>query len=204
LSRARPPQERVTEVARLVLVPNEATPGEVLYERVAPVVNRMVWLYLATDPDRDDVAQDIFVAIVRCSGTVRDPSNIEGWAARVAFNVICNLFRRRKLRRWLSLEALKGYEPPERHADFEGRELVVRTQRILEHLPVAERMPFTLELLGNASQEEIARLCECSERTVRRRLKAARERFTRLVRSDPALASRLDGGSARKEEASNG
>ena len=36
------------DAARLVLVPSEARPGDVLYERVAPVVNRMIWLYLAT------------------------------------------------------------------------------------------------------------------------------------------------------------
>ncbi len=180
--------------ARLVLVPNDSSTTDVLYERVAPVVNRMVWLYLATDPERDDVAQDIFVAIVRGIGSVRDLAQLEAWVARVSFNTICNAFRRRKLLRWLSLDALQGYEPPDRDTDFEGRELVARAQKVLSHLPVAERMPFTLQLLGNASLEEIARLCDCSERTVRRRLKAGRERFLRLVRRDPVLAARLDAG----------
>jgi DNA-directed RNA polymerase specialized sigma24 family protein len=52
-------------------------------------------------------------------------------------------------------------------------------------------MAFTLQLLGNASLEEIAERCGCSERTARRRLKSARERFTRLVKRDPILKSRL-------------
>lgn len=172
-------------------MPSEATGGEVIYERVAPVVNRMVWLYLATDPERDDIAQDILVAVVRGAASVRDPAQLESWVARVAFNTICNLFRRRRLVRWLSLEALTGYEPPAVHVDFEGRELVARTQKVLECLPVAERMAFTLQLLGNASLEEIAERCGCSERTARRRLKSARERFSRLVKRDPILKSRL-------------
>jgi RNA polymerase sigma-70 factor (ECF subfamily) len=151
----------------------------------------MVWLYLATDPDRDDIAQDIFVAIVRNASTVRDPALLEGWAARVAFNAICNLFRRRTFRRWLSLDSVREHEHPERSPDFEGRELVARTQALLERLPPEERMPLTLELLGNESQTEIARLCGCSERTLRRRLTSARKRFLRLVRRDPALCSRL-------------
>ena len=183
----RPPAEST----RLLLVPAEATTGEVIYERVAPVVNKMVWLYLATDPERDDIAQDILVAVVRGAASVRDPAQLEAWVARVAFNTICNLFRRRKLVRWLSLEALSGYEPPAPAADFDGRELVARTQKILDCLPVAERMAFTLQLLGNASVEEIAARCDCSERTARRRLKAARDRFVRLVTRDPVLASRL-------------
>jgi RNA polymerase sigma-70 factor (ECF subfamily) len=189
--------------ARLVLVPSDGTRDELLYERIAPVVNRMVWLYLATDSERDDIAQDIFVSIIKGARTVRDPALFEAWAARVAFNTICNLFRRRKFRRWLSLEALSGYEPPERDTDFEGRELVARAQRVLEHLPVSERMPFTLELLGDASHAEIARVCGCSERTLRRRLKAARERFASLARRDPALASWL-AGTVAPEDTTNG
>jgi RNA polymerase sigma-70 factor, ECF subfamily len=187
------------EAARLVLVPSEARPGDVLYERVAPVVNRMIWLYLATDPERDDIAQDVFVAIVKHASSVRDAALLEGWAARVCFNTISNVFRRRKLLRWLSLDALHGYEPPARDADFEGRELVARAQRLLAELPVSERMAFTLRLLENANMDEIARLCGCSERTLRRRLKSARARFLRLVERDPALASRLSHGVLREE-----
>jgi RNA polymerase sigma factor (sigma-70 family) len=141
---------------------------------------------------------------VRNARSVKELTSLEAWAARVAFNTICNLFRRRRLRRFLSLDALGGYEPPARHADFEGRELVARVQGLLEQLPVAERMPFTLELLGNASQEEIARVCACSERTVRRRLKAARERFVRLAQSEPALAHWLDERGIAGEKASDG
>jgi RNA polymerase sigma factor (sigma-70 family) len=135
---------------------------------------------------------------------VRDPQQLEGWVARVAFNIICNVFRRRKLVRWFSLDVLSGYEPPEAHTDFEGRELVHRTQKLLSHLPVAERMALTLKLLGNASLPEIARICGCSERTARRRLKAGRDRFTRLVQRDPELSARLTERPAPEEEDSNG
>lgn len=198
------PEAHKADATRLVLVPSEATSSEVLYERVAPIVNRMVWLYLAADRERDDIAQDIFVSILRNAASVRDPARLEAWAASVAFNTICNVFRRRRLVRWLSLEALTGYEPPDNHTDFEGRELLVRTQKILEELPVAERMPFTMQLLGNANHQEIATLCGCSQRTLRRRLKAARERFVVLVRRDPVLASRLAERLSSEGEASDG
>jgi RNA polymerase sigma factor (sigma-70 family) len=174
-----------------VLVPPDASEAELVYERVAPVVNRMVWLYLATDPDRDDIAQDIFISIVRRASSVREPAHLEAWAARVSFNAICNLFRRRKLRRWLPFDSLEEREHPSRQTDFEGRELLRRAQRVLEDLPVAERMPLTLELFGNEDQAAIARLCGCSERTVRRRLRSARARFLGLAERDPALSSRL-------------
>jgi len=187
-----PPQEPRADAKRLLLVPREASEAELVYERVAPVVNRLVWAYLATDPERDDVAQDIFLSIVRRRGSLRDPARLEAWASRVAFNAICNAFRRRKLRRWLSLEPLRDSELPTYQADLEGQELVVRAQRILEKLPLSQRMPLTLDLFSDSTQPEIARLCGCSERTLRRRLQAARERFTAYARRDPALAARLD------------
>ena len=187
------PEPRV-DAARLLLVPREASEAQVVYERVAPVVNRMVWIYLATDPDRDDIAQDIFVAIARRHADVRDPARLEAWAASVAFNTICHAFRRRKFRRWFSLEVVLESEQPRYEADIEGRDLVARAQHILEKLPLAQRMPLTLELFSSSTQPEIARLCGCSERTLRRRLLAARERFSLLAQRDPALASRLVDG----------
>ena len=186
-----PPLEPRTDAARLLLVPREASESELVYERVAPVVNRLVWAYLATDSERDDIAQEIFLSIVRRRGSLRDPARLEAWAARVAFNAICNAFRRRKFRRWLSLEPLRDSELPEYQVDLEGRELVARAQRILEKLPLSQRMPLTLEIFSNSSQPEIARLCGCSERTLRRRLQVARERFASFARRDPALAARL-------------
>ncbi|HEX6275269.1 MAG TPA: sigma-70 family RNA polymerase sigma factor [Polyangiaceae bacterium] len=185
---------------RLVLVAREMSADELLYERVAPLVNRMVWMYLPNDPERDDVAQDILVSILRRAHSLRDPALLEAWAGRVAFNAICNLFRRRKFRRWLSLDSLREDDEAELHVDFEGRELVVRARRILESLPIAERMPLTLELFGNASQPEIARLCGCSERTVRRRIKAARKHFLAIAGRDPALSLRL--GESEHDEGS--
>lgn len=194
------PELRTDDSARLVLVDKDATPEDVLYARVAPVVGRVVWTYLATDPERDDVAQEIFLAIVRGAPSVKDPARLEGWAARVAVNAIWNVFRRRKFRRWLSLESSGDSEPLIDHADFEGREVLARTQRVLEHLPLKERMPFTLKLLGNASVEEIARLCNCSSRTIKRRLNDARARFIRLAERDPALRGRLGNVSALTED----
>jgi len=177
----------------------DSTSIDELYERVAPVVSKMVWVYLGNDAERDDVAQDILVSIMRGAASIRDTALLEGWASRVAFNTICNFLRRRKFRRWLSLDTLGEEQEAEQHADFEGRELVARTRRILESLALAERMPFTLELFGNASQAEIARVCGCSERTVRRRIKTAREHFIAIARTDPVLSKRLGEANADEE-----
>jgi RNA polymerase sigma-70 factor (ECF subfamily) len=160
------------------------------YERVAPIVNNLLWTLLGPDPEREDLAHEIFVRILRNADKVRDPAHLEAWAARVAANAVKNEFRARKLRRMFMLgadtEELATYHP-----DFEGRELLLRTYRVLMLLPTRERLPFTLRLVDQQSAEQIALVCGSSVRTIKRRLKAARERFVRLAAADPLLAERL-------------
>lgn len=186
-----PRAETAERWPRLVLADDQATPEEVLHALLAPTINRLVWAFLGADPERDDIAHDIFIRILRGASKVRDPKKLEPWAVRVAMNCIKNEFRRRKFRRWVSWDTVE--EPPQLRfdIDFHGRELLRRTYQLLDKLPLSERLPFTLQLLDNASLQEIAKLCACSERTAKRRLQAARERFELLARRDPLLASRI-------------
>jgi RNA polymerase sigma factor (sigma-70 family) len=182
------------EGVRLVVVGGESTRAEVLHARLAPVVNRLLWTFLGTDPDRDDIAHDIFIKIIRGAERVRDPARLEGWAATVAMNSIRNEFRRRKLRRFLAFDPTDDTDAPSHHPDFEGRELLLRTQRLLEALPTDERIPLTLRLMDQARAEEIARVCGYSVRSAKRRLQAAKARFARRAERDPLVKARLTAG----------
>lgn len=169
----------------------DTTFPEELYAALAPVVNKLLWTLLGPDPDRDDLAHEIFLRILQNASKLRDPSRIEAWAARVTINAVKNEFRRRKLLRMFSFGYDDEHDSHGYHPDFEGRELLLRTYRALNRLPTRERLPFTLRLVGQQSLEEIALACDCSTRTIKRRLKAARVRFVRLAASDPLLAERL-------------
>lgn len=190
--------ETVERRPRLVLAEGRATPEEALHARLAPAINRLLWTFLGADSERDDLAHDIFVRILRGASKVRDAEKLEPWAVRVAMNCIKNEFRRRKFRRWVSWDTVE--DPPQHFdVDFQGRELLRRTYRLLEKLPLSERLPLTLQLLDDASLQQIASVCDCSVRTAKRRLRAARDRFELLARRDPLLASRLPARSAAEE-----
>lgn len=194
LTKSSPP--RASEGRRnrpFVLAAEDATQAELLHARLAPMVNRLVWSFLGADADRDDITHDIFIKIFRGVEHVRDASRLEAWALRVAMNSLKNEFRRRKLRRFFSFDTMGDDQHPRVHPDFEGREVIVHTQRILETLPVDERLALTLRLFEDATDERIAEVCGFSVRTARRRLKAGRERFVRLARLDSLLASRISG-----------
>lgn len=193
------PQERRSR--SVVMAAEDANQAELLHARLAPMVNRLVWSFLGADADRDDVAHEIFIKILRGVVHLRDPSRLEAWALRVTMNCLKNEFRRRKLRRFFSFDAIREEQHPRVHPDFEGREVVVQTHRLLEALPVDERLVLTLRLFEDASDERIAEVCGFSVRTARRRVKAARERFVRMARCDSLLASRIGGtfGGSRDE-----
>ncbi|HEX9619020.1 MAG TPA: sigma-70 family RNA polymerase sigma factor [Polyangiaceae bacterium] len=169
----------------------QTTHAEVLYARLSPVVNRLIWTFLGPDSECDDIAHDIFVKILRSASSVKQSDRLEDWAARVTMNTIKNEFRRRKLRRFVSLHATTESNTPRCHVDFEGRELLMRTQALLERLPTTERIPLTLQLLRQASVAEIAHLCGYSTRTAKRRLKSAKARFLKLAQSEPTILARL-------------
>jgi RNA polymerase sigma-70 factor, ECF subfamily len=170
---------------------DQATFTQELYASVAPVINKLLWTLLGPDPERDDLAHEIFLRIMQSAHQLRDRSRLEPWAARLAVNAVKNEFRRRKLRRWLSLDA-DDERSPSYHPDFEGREVLLHTYAVLAKLPPRERVPLTLYLVGQQPIEEIALATSCSSRTVKRRLQAARLRFVRLAASDPLLAERLN------------
>ena len=168
---------------------DEAAFPEELYEQLAPSVSKLLWTLLGPDSERDDLAHEIFLKILKRAHQLRDPANIQAWATRLVVNSVKNEFRRRKLRRWLSLDQDDEREPSY-HPDFEGREVLLRTYGILAKLPPRERLPLTLRLIGQQEAEQIAAASGCSTRTVKRRLQAARTRFLKLAAADPLLHRR--------------
>jgi RNA polymerase sigma-70 factor, ECF subfamily len=178
------------EPAAALAGPDRAAFSEELYAALAPLINKLLWTLLGPDAERDDLAHEIFLRILQNAHQLRDRSRLQAWAARLAINAVKNEFRRRKLRRWLSLSA-DDEQTPSYHPDFEGREVLLHTYAVLAKLPERERLPLTLHLVGQQSVEEIALATDCSTRTIKRRLRAARPRFVRLALSDPLLAERL-------------
>jgi RNA polymerase sigma-70 factor (ECF subfamily) len=169
-----------------------------LFVRVAPVVNGLVWSMLGPDSEREDIAHEAFIRIFRARSSLRNVDAVEAWAASITVNTVKNELRRRRLRRWVPFDfwgegqALRSYVE-----DISGRELLKAAFRVLERLPTDERVALSLRLFQGIEIDEIARLTQCSPRTAKRRLSAARERFELLASRDSLLAGWL---SAQKPE----
>jgi RNA polymerase sigma-70 factor (ECF subfamily) len=147
---------------------------EALFRAYAPYVAKVAHQLLGRDDEVDDVIQDVFMAAVRGVHQVRDPGAIKGWLASIAIRSA-----RRRLR-FRSLRNLFSNEPPHEYAAVvdpaaspEQRALMARAYRVLDSLPVNERLAWVLRHIEGEGLERVALLCGCSLATVKRRITRA-------------------------------
>ncbi|MEL6546149.1 MAG: sigma-70 family RNA polymerase sigma factor, partial [Myxococcota bacterium] len=122
--------------------------------------------------------------------TVHDPGKLRAWLRRVTVNRVRMEMRRRKSRRrsshdeYIDERFVAGDESEEEIAQ---RELLNLAYRVIEQLPVDERIAFVLRRVEGLSLEEVAENLGCSLATAKRRLRKAIDRFDRLASAHPAL-----------------
>jgi DNA-directed RNA polymerase specialized sigma24 family protein len=51
-------------------------------------VNQLVWRVVGADDARDDLVQQVFVALLKGRQGVRDPEALAGWVAMVTLNTL--------------------------------------------------------------------------------------------------------------------
>jgi RNA polymerase sigma-70 factor (ECF subfamily) len=147
-----------------------------LFRRYAPYVATIGLRLLGRDDELDDLVQDVFMEAHRGLHGLRSPDAIRGWLARITVRRATRRLRARRLRSFFSLEEL----PPdarlvEEAATPEEKALVALTYRLVERLPVRQRVVWVLKHIQGETLEAIAILCGVSRKTVQRRLRAAEE-----------------------------
>jgi RNA polymerase sigma-70 factor (ECF subfamily) len=140
-------------------------------------------LRLLGRPDEvDDVVQDVFLAALRGLKKLREPQAIKGWLATVTVRVA----RRRLRMRWLW--RFCGVATPEQYEQLaatggtpEDRATISRLYAVLDELPAAERLAWSLRHLEGERLEQVAVQCGCSLATAKRRIAAAHEAIAKAV-----------------------
>jgi RNA polymerase sigma-70 factor (ECF subfamily) len=169
--------------------------SEMLRQRYAPRINRLVQRVLGSDSEHEDLVHDILLTVFTRIGTLRDPHCADQWVKQVALNMLNGAVRKRRYRRLAPPDA--ELDLPARPFDVEARELAVRALDVVERLPQADRTLLERRWFSRAPMRELATHYGCSVITVARRLRRAQARFDRLAGRDPALA-RLIGKTRRR------
>ena len=142
-----------------------------LFHRYAAHVAGVATRLLGRDAEVDDVVQDVFLIAFRGLGALRDPAATKAWLTKVAVRVSMRRLRWRRVRRLLGFESEAGYENlPDPSLSSEEQLVVSRIYALLDRLPVAERVAWTLRRVEDTAAEVVASLCNCSLATAKRRI----------------------------------
>ena len=175
------------------LAAGEAWAMGVTWHRFAPMVLTMAERSLGSRSDAEDLAQDVFLSLLRKAKTLREPEKLRSFVYSFAVFALKSELRRRKLRGWLSIltpEAL--LELGHRSLDVESRDLLRRFYTLLDRLSARDRLVFSLKELESMTIEEIAEVMDISVSTVKRSLAHALARLSRWIAADPGLADVFD------------
>lgn len=152
-----------------------------LVKRYQPAVLR-VCVSLIGSRDVDDLVQDIFIKILRRLNTFEGRSALFTWIYEITVNQCRDELRRRKRRRWFSLQALPeetvervAVEEESVSAQIEANELRDNLRRELSKLEPKYRELVVLRDLEGLGYDEVAKISGIDEKLVKSRLYQARQ-----------------------------
>jgi RNA polymerase sigma-70 factor (ECF subfamily) len=166
----------------------DAWAEEFLYRRHVRAIWGTVLRLMRGSPDAEDVVQDTFATAFRELPRLRDPRALRGWLLRIAVRHVHRRLRRRRLRRLLGLERDDADEVSLESFAVEGLGAEARAElamidRVLARLPSDQRIAWLLRHVEGESLEDVARACNCSLATVKRRIAAVDAHLQQQLRA---------------------
>jgi RNA polymerase sigma-70 factor (ECF subfamily) len=156
---------------------------EALFRRHVRAVTGTVIRLLGRHHEAEDVVQETFATAFSELSGLRDGSAIRAWLMQIAVRKLHRIFRRRKLLRMLGLE--QGYDDAalgllvDPAAGTEAAAELALIDEFLATLPGPQRIAWMLRAVEGESIEDVARICDCSIATVKRRVKDVEVRLER-------------------------
>lgn len=126
--------------------------------------------------DGDDLLQDALMQALTAYPGLRDRNRFRFWMLRIISNRHRSLLRKRRLKQWLTLEAIWNLPAPT-SLPFEEKEAV---RQALAELPREQRESLVLFEIVGLSVTEIADMLEVSASAVKSRLSRGRHKLREL------------------------
>jgi RNA polymerase sigma-70 factor (ECF subfamily) len=170
-----------------LVVPHPAVPSdgvEGYFRAYSGYVAAIALRLLGRRDEVDDVVQEVFLAAIQGVAKLREPQAVKAWLATVTTRRVAKRLRMRRLRSFLGLDDTTHSAQLAVDATQDQAALVDRVYRILDDLPVAQRIAWTLRHVEGEQLDSVALICGCSLATAKRRIVAAQEHITKAVRDD--------------------
>jgi RNA polymerase sigma-70 factor (ECF subfamily) len=147
-------------------------------------------------PDVPDLLHEVFTRALERVHEIKQPELLKAWLGSLAIFTARAWLRNRRFRRtWLRF--LPPEEVPDPIApapDLDVYDALRRVYRVLDRLPVDERIAFGLRFMEGMGLKETAELCGVSPATIKRRVGRAEVRFLAEAGRDPELRERIERG----------
>ncbi len=160
-----------------------------LFDRYAPMVERILARIVGVDPELPDLVHEVFAGILAGASKVRKATALKDWLTSVAiFRARTHIRQRMRRRLWERLfgpEELPEVPSPPR--DDSAAEALRVTYELLGRLPVDERIAFALRTLAGMKLTEVASACDISLATAKRRIARGERRFLSMAQQQPAI-----------------
>jgi RNA polymerase sigma-70 factor (ECF subfamily) len=169
--------ERSSEVAlRLVESDEQGSSLDEVYRRYCRYVAAVILRLDGRNTEVDDLVQDVFVEAARGIGRLRQPGAIKGWLATIAVRLVRRRLRMRRVCRFLGMDRdVSSDHLVDPSASPVDRLLLQAVYRVLDDMPVVNRIAFSLHYLEGEKMEAVAGLCGCSLATAKRRVARAQQ-----------------------------
>jgi RNA polymerase sigma-70 factor (ECF subfamily) len=160
-----------------------------LWIRFSPLVFRVLRQVVGPSADNEDLAQDVFLTVLKRIHRLREPEALGAFIYSVARFAGRNEHRKRSRYRRLKCRLGEASSRLVVTTDVDGREALLRFATLLVRLNSQERLAFALRFIERRKFPEIASTLGVSLSTAKRRATRARNRIALLVASDPVLTA---------------
>jgi RNA polymerase sigma-70 factor (ECF subfamily) len=157
---------------------SEATALRSLYAMHAGSVARVVHHLLGRDGDVDDVVQETFVDAFDALHQLESPAALRGWLVAIAVRKTHRLLAKRRRRRLFGLHFALTTAP---HSDPRQREGADELYDALDRIAPDLRVPWVLHRVEQMTLPDVARACDVSLATIKRRIADADARIQRRL-----------------------
>jgi len=154
---------------------------EHLFQRHYLTVYRLAYKWCGVKEDAEDIAQEVFVKLVRKLQTFRQQSSFKTWLYRIAVNTARDFGRKNVVKQ--TREAAFAMEQHRHNSTFVHNDTLAaeRLQAAIDVLPPKQKEAILLVFGEGMSHKEAARVLECMETTVSWRIFQARKKLKKSL-----------------------
>ncbi len=149
-----------------------------LYRRHAGYLAGVAYRLFGEDSELDDTVQEAFLEAVRGLEKLQDPKRLRSWLVTITVRCVRRRIAKRQKRRRIVAGVT---QVAAQSSDPSDRGPVDALYQALDQIPDKLRIPWVLHKIEGETLPEVARLCESSLSTIKRRIADADQRLSRRL-----------------------